>query len=104
MSITTSATGDITVLRIDGDLAGANAEEFRAVAKECMQQGRRDFIVDFAGAQSCDSKGLESLTWLQRECEDRLGLVRLCSLNETIKKILEVTRLDQAFEDHDDTF
>ena len=41
---------------------------------------------------------LEALTWLQRECEDQLGLVKLCSVSEVFKKILEITRLNHRFE------
>ena len=86
---------------MEGDLAGSNAAELRAVAEECLKDDRRDFMIDLSDAMTCDSVGLEALTWLQRECEDRLGLVKLCGLNELITKILELTRLRSRFQGHD---
>ena len=45
-----------------------------------------------------DSTGLETLTALQRECEEQLGLLKLANVGETIKKILDLTRLNRRFE------
>lgn len=99
MSIERTVAGDVTVLRLDGDLLGLNAEELKAVARESLKEGRRDFIVDLSDANVCDSAGLEALTWLQRQCEERLALIKLTGLNDTVRKILEITRLSHRFED-----
>ena len=104
MSVQRRTTADITMLKVDGDLCGSNAEELRATASACLAEGRRDFVIDLTDAHLCDSEGLESLTWLQRECEDRLGLIKLCGLSETLEKILEITKLNVRFADHDETF
>ncbi len=61
-------------------------------------------MVDLTDAPSCDSAGLESLTWFQRECEDRLGLLKLCGLSPTFNKILEITRLGDRFVGQDEPF
>lgn len=104
MSIERNEAGDVTVLKLDGDLLGLNAQELRSVAQECLTEGRRDFIIDLSDAHLCDSAGLESLTWLQRQCEERLALVKLTGMNETVRKILEVTRLNHRFENPYDGF
>jgi anti-anti-sigma factor len=44
-----------------------------------------------------DSRGLESLTSLHRQCDEELGLMRICGVDETTRKIMEMTRLDQEF-------
>ncbi len=104
MSIETNTTADVTLIKIDGDLAGINAEDLRAAVEACMAEGVRDFMVDLTDAPSCDSAGLESLTWFQRQCEDRLGLLKLCGLSPTFLKILEITRLGDRFVGQDEPF
>ncbi|MCG3137891.1 MAG: hypothetical protein HJJLKODD_01746 [Phycisphaerae bacterium] len=99
MSIERQLTGDITVLRVDGDLAGINAEELRVLAGEELNAGHRDFLIDLTHTGSADSQGLEALTWLQRECHERLGLVKLLNVSDAFRKILELTRLEQRFTD-----
>ncbi len=104
MSVEKRITADITMLEVNGDLCGSNVEELRATAGACLAAGRRDFVIDLTDAHLCDSEGLESLTWLQRECEDRLGLVKLCGLSDTLVTILEITKLNVRFADYDETF
>ena len=99
MSIEKSATADLTLLKVTGDLAGTNAEDLRNIASECLAQGRHDYIIDLVDAPNCDSAGLETLTWLERECTDCLGIVKLCGLSESFTKILEITRLNERFAD-----
>ena len=99
MSIEKTATADITLLKVTGDLAGTNAEELRNVISECLAQGRHDYVIDLIDAPNCDSAGLEALTWLERECAERLGIVKLCGLSESFTKILEITRLSERFVD-----
>ena len=102
MSVEKSSTADLTLLKVSGDLAGTNAEDLRSVASECLAQGQHDYIIDLADAPNCDSAGLETLTWLERECADRLGIVKLCGLSESFTKILEITRLSERFADPDE--
>ncbi len=104
MSIETKTAGDVTMIKIDGDLAGINAEDLRTAVAGCLAEGVRDFVIDLTDAPACDSAGLESLTWFQRECEDRLGLLKLCGLSPTFTRILEITRLADRFAGQDELF
>ena len=104
MSVETITAADVTMIKIDGDLAGINAEDLRSAVEASLAEGVRDFVVDLTDAPSCDSAGLESLTWFQRECEDRLGLLKLCGLSPTFEKILEITRLSDRFASQDEIF
>ncbi len=99
MSVEKTATADLTLLKVSGDLAGTNAEDLRNLISECLAEGRHDYIIDLADAPNCDSAGLETLTWLERECADRLGIVKLCGLSGSFTKILEITRLRDHFVD-----
>ncbi len=90
--------GDVCVLAIEGELNKTTAGQFRQLVDECQQKDARDFIVDFTDCTGVDSAALEMLTQLKRECEERLGMCRLCMLSDTLEKILEMTRLDGELE------
>lgn len=100
MAVECEHAGDLTILRVEGDLSGLNAEDLRVLAAKCIKEGHRDFLIDLASVNACDSAGLESLTWLHQRCVEALGLVKLCALSDTMQKVLELTRLKDRFE-HD---
>ncbi len=101
MSITATLKGNVCLLTIDGELIGANVQQFRSLVQQAFAADSRDFVVDFAEATAVDSEGLEALTWLRRECDEQLGIVRLCHLSDMLRKILEMTRLNRQFEQYD---
>lgn len=97
MKITEERRDELTVLRVAGELTLDTAEEFDRCVEEALAERRRDFIVDLTRMTRIDSHGLESLTSLHRQCEDELGIMRVCGAGETIRKIFELTRLDHQF-------
>ena len=102
MTVEKEYEGDATILKVDGDLAGVNAQELRVKATESLNAGNVDFLVDLADSPGCDSQGLEALTWLCGESQERLGIVQLREVGETFRKILQITRLGELFE-HDES-
>lgn len=101
MSVTVTNEGSICVLRISGEFIGDDVRDFRELAQRRLSDDGRDFIVDMNETTAINSQGLEALTWLRRESEDELGMVKLCRVPETIKQILTVTRLSDQFEQVD---
>lgn len=89
---------DVQILTIDGGLTASSVGQFKELAQSAMAADARDFIVNLQDCTSLDSAALESLTWLHRECTERLGMCKLCMLNETLEKILEMTRLDRQLD------
>lgn len=59
-----------------------------------------DFVVDFEKCRFIDSRGLSTLLWAKRRCEDLFGQFKLVNLDENCRKILEITRLSHRFECH----
>ena len=96
MKLTTSNENDTTVLAVVGEFNTDSVRKFNEAVIEAMDQQYRDFIVDLAGVTSVDSAGLEALTALQRQCEEQLGMVRFSGMDEAVRKIFEITRLDQT--------
>lgn len=92
----------LTVLTLKGELASNETDRFRRAALERIEARARDFVLDLSELDNIDSRGLESLLWLQEQCDERLGQVRLAACTDHINEILRMTRLDSRFERCDD--
>jgi anti-anti-sigma factor len=88
----------VSVLSISGELNADSTESFRKHIDERLLRKVRFFVIDLQQTIFMDSKGLEALLWVQEQCDERLGTVRLCNPDETCRKILQVTRLDGRFD------
>ena len=88
----------VSVLSIAGEFNAEGTDAFRKQIEERLERKVRFFVIDLQQTTFLDSKGLESLAWVQEQCDERLGTVRLCNPDETCKKILQVTRLDGRFD------
>lgn len=102
MTTKTADYGSVTVLNVNEDLTGEAVEVFSQRAADCLQGQKHNIVVDCSAIGAMDSAALESLLDLQDQCEDQLGSVKLCGLNATCKKVLELTRLARRFEVFDD--
>lgn len=94
--------GPVTVFSITGDLSIDEADRFQREVLQRFDKNVRDFVLNLESLEFIDSRGLESLLWLQDKCNEMLGQVRLASCPEHIYKVLEVTRLNTRFECHTD--
>lgn len=94
--------GPVTVLSIQGELSIEETERFQRETLQRMDKDIRDFVLDLESLDFIDSRGLETLLWLQEKCGELLGQVRLASCPEHIRKVLEVTRLIDRFDCHPD--
>ncbi|HEY4329356.1 MAG TPA: STAS domain-containing protein [Phycisphaerae bacterium] len=88
----------VTVLSVSGEFNSEATETFRKQIEERLERKVRFFVVDLQQTTFMDSKGLEALVWVQEQCDERLGTVRLCNPDDILKKILQVTRLDGRFD------
>ena len=93
---------DAVVVSINGELTADDLEPFRRLVQERLDAGTRDFVLDVAETEFIDSKGLETILWLQETAGERLGQLRLSAPSENVGKILQVTRLDNQFDTHKD--
>ncbi len=93
----------VCVMTLDGDFAAEDVSAARRAAEQAIEaRNIVQFVLDFEKAGFVDSEGLEALLWLKHECEDRFGQLKLAALDENVKKILEITRLEHRFECHAD--
>src|SRR4051794_6536341 len=93
----------VCVMTLDGDLIGEQIGAARKAFEERVDQHHIvDFVVDLEKTGFVDSEGLELLLWMRGKCEGLFGQIKLASLDENVKKILEITRLASRFECHAD--
>ncbi len=102
MATTITDYGAVTVLTLKEDFVEEEVEEFRDRAAQCMKERKLNVIVDCSGIAAMSSLALEALVDFQNQCEDELGLVKLCGLDDTCRKIMEITRLSRRFEMFDE--
>jgi len=102
MKISYQDKGPVTVLSLTGDLSVEEADRFQREALQRFDQNVRDFVLDLESLDFIDSRGLETLLWLQEKCNELLGQIRLAGCPDHIYKVLEVTRLSSRFECHPD--
>ena len=91
----------ITVLTISGSLTADQTDAFRRACQERFEAGVRDVVLDMEYLTLLDSAGLELLLWLIDDVADRGGRLKLVRPDETVRKILQITRLDRRFDVHE---
>jgi anti-sigma B factor antagonist len=103
MAINTQDYEKACVVSIDAELAGEEGEKLRkTVATSIDQRQISDFVLDLAGCGFIDSSGLESLLWIKHRVDELFGQVKLINVDDNVRKILEITRLEPRFECHHD--
>ena len=95
MKITCQHNEQYTVFTLRGELTSDEVDGFRKSALEQMDKVH-DFVLDMSQVPFIDSQGLESLLWLQEQCMEKLGQVRLAACLDNVNTILKITRLDET--------
>jgi len=91
----------ITVLTLSGEFTTEDTDQFQRGVQDRIKSGAKDVLVDCGYLEFVDSVGLENWLRLQEDLGMTGGQLRLVNPEESIKKILELTRLDLAFESHE---
>ena len=97
MKIRTQAYNDVTVVELQGDLNSDFTELFENTITDIIAAHVTGIVLDMSNVGFIDSKGLEQLLWARDYCNEKKCQLRLAGLEETIVKILEVTRLENEF-------
>lgn len=97
MSFTLERTDDVAIVTVDGQLVVTNRQEFKQAILDAVEQGARLVVVDFTSSGYIDSSGLGALVSLSRRLRESGGDLRLVGLNEDLRTLFELTRLDALF-------
>ena len=98
MQMITEVFGDVVVLHTQQDL---NDTEGSRMQSQIAQHNNNKLVVDLDATERIDSPGLETLVNVQGQMRERQGDLRISVTSPIIRKILEITRLDQQIEVYD---
>jgi anti-sigma B factor antagonist len=93
----------VLVISVDGQLIVGNRHELKQKITEALEAGDRKFLVDFTNTGYIDSSGLGVLVSLSRKIREADGELRLAGLNEDLRTLFELTKLDSLFNIADST-
>lgn len=97
MALSTMTHGDVTVVRIDGQLTVGNRQELKTAVQQAVDAGARKFVLDCAGTSYIDSSGLGALVTIAKRVREVGGEIRLAALNDDLRSLFELTKLDTLF-------
>lgn len=98
MSFAIRKQGDVCVVDVDGQLIVGNRQELKQKVLDELDRGERRFLVDFSQTGYIDSSGLGVLVSLSKKIRESGGDLRLAGLNEDLKTLFELTKLDTLFQ------
>ena len=98
MKVRTQDYNDVAVVELQGELDSESIELFQKAITDVIAAHKAGIVIDMSDLGFIDSAGLEQLLWVRDYCNENTRQLRLAGLDETLMKILEVTRLENEFE------
>jgi len=89
---------DIKVITPQGILDGTQAKEFRTEVDQSLREGSKIILVNFSDVTFMDSSGLGALVLALKAIRSNGSKIMLCSINEQVKMLFELTSMDKVFE------
>lgn len=97
MGFSVTKQDGVTVVDVEGQLIVGNRQELKSKVLEELEGGERKFVIDFSRTGYIDSSGLGVLVSLSKKIREQGGELRLSSLNEDLRTLFELTKLDTLF-------
>lgn len=89
--------GGVTVVRVEGQLVVGNRNELKELVQRLLDGGERKLVIDFSSTGYIDSSGLGALVGLNKKARELGGELRLAGLNDDLRSLFELTKLDTLF-------
>jgi anti-anti-sigma factor len=99
IDVTASAAG-ITVVAPQGDLDMAAAEQMKRTLTKLLDDGNKKLLIDLGKVGYVDSSGMGALVASLKQARTAGGDLRLCALQDDVRAIFEMTRLNKAVTIH----
>jgi anti-sigma B factor antagonist len=88
---------DVAIVEVEGQLIVGNRQELKQKVLDEFDSGTRKVLVDFAHTGYIDSSGLGVLVSLAKKLREDGGELRLANLNDDLRTLFELTKLDTLF-------
>jgi anti-anti-sigma factor len=88
----------VKVVHPTGILDGTKAQQFREEISQLVEQKTEVVLIDFKNVTFMDSSGLGALVLALKTVRAAGGKLFICSVNDQIKMLFELTSMDRVFE------
>lgn len=102
MQIELERQGAVTILRPRGPLVQKDADVLRQKGLEAIGASLGRVVIDASSVAYLDSAGVEALLDLADELANAGQVLKLCTANETLREVFELTDTDSQFEHFED--
>jgi len=89
---------EVKVIKLSGNLNATSAQEFRQNITDVLVSGAKIVLVDFKDVTFMDSSGLGALVLAFKTLRAADTKLVLCSINEQVRILFELTNMDKVFE------
>lgn len=97
MAVKIEKTGPLALIKVDGDLEMALADNLSKAMTGLLDEPNRQIIIDLTACSYVDSSGLGALLDISKNCHKKGCELRLSGLNENVRDVFLMTRLDRYF-------
>jgi len=89
---------NIRILEPSGILDGTQAEVFRQEVDVALEEGADTLLIDLKDITFVDSSGLGILVVVLKKVRASQKQMFVCSINEQVRMLFELTSMDRVFE------
>ncbi|MBD2778117.1 STAS domain-containing protein [Iningainema tapete] len=88
----------VKVIQPSGILDGIRGNELRREVSEVVNIGADIVLIDLQDVKFVDSSGLGALVSAMKTVRNANGKLFLCSMNDQVKMLFDLTKMDRIFE------
>ncbi len=91
MQLSTSSSGEVTVVKIDGNLDTQTSPNALDELNRLMDEGSRKLLLDFSDLDYISSAGLRVLLAVAKRLAPDEGEIRICNSNDVVNEVFEIS-------------
>ncbi len=103
MQLEERQVGDVTIVRITGDITLNKGGDvlLKDKIQSLLQQNKKKLLLDLGGVSYVDSAGLGQLVQVYATTRNHGGALKLLNLTKRLKDLLVVSKLLTVFDSHE---
>lgn len=97
LNVNQNVEDNVHIFTLSGTFDSYTSPEAREALQESAGQRPANIVVNLEGVNFVDSTGLATLVQAMKRSRQNEGDLLLCGLQQQVRMVFELTRLDQAF-------
>ena len=91
MEIKSDAVGEVTIVRISGNLNTQTTPEAQIRLEQIIENGAKKILIDFEGLDYISSSGLRLLFVAAKQLTSVSGRLRVCNLSSVVQEVFDIS-------------